>query len=81
MKLAEQFIGWKLDLNDGVRLRIRPFMSAKVVRHNETPKPHITCDKGIESGPWFKVFEGDRMNDHHLTIAEKRYASGAARCC
>jgi hypothetical protein len=29
----------------------------------------------VESAPWFKVgFKGDRINDHHLTLAEKRAA-------
>jgi hypothetical protein len=74
--LAEQPIGWNPDLNDGVRLNIRPFMTAEVLRHNKKPKLNITWDKDrgkdVESAPWFKVFGGDRINDHHLTLAEKR---------
>lgn len=77
-KLSEQPIGWNPDLNDGVRLNIRPFMTAKVLRHNQKPKLNITWDKDrgkdVESAPWFKVFKGDRINDHHLTVAEKRAA-------
>jgi hypothetical protein len=73
--LAEQPIGWNPDLNDGVRLNIRPFMTAEVLRHNKKPKLNITWDKDrgkdVESAPWFKVFKGDRINDHHLTRAEK----------
>jgi len=73
--LAEQPIGWNPDLNDGVRLNIRPFMTAEVLRHNKKPKLNITWDKDrgkdVESAPWFKVFKGDRINDHHLTLAEK----------
>ena len=73
--LAEQPIGWDPDLNDGVRLNIRPFMTAEVLRHNKKPKLNITWDKDrgkdVESAPWFKVFGGDRINDHHLTLAEK----------
>ena len=73
--LAEQPIGWNPDLNDGVRLNIRPFMTAEVLRHNRKPKLNITWDKDrgkdVESAPWFKVFGGDRINDHHLTRAEK----------
>ena len=80
--LAEQPIGWNPDLNDGVRLNIRPFMTAEVLRHNKKPKLNITWDKDrgkdVESAPWFKVFGGDRINDHHLTLAEKRAARGAA---
>ena len=76
--LAEQPIGWNPDLNDGVRLNIRPFMQAEVLRHNKKPKLNITWDKDrgkdVESAPWFKVFGGDRINDHHLTLAEKRAA-------
>ena len=73
--LAEQPIGWNPDLNDGVRLNIRPFMAAEVLRHNKKPKLNITWDKDrgkdVESAPWFKVFGGERINDHHLTLAEK----------
>jgi hypothetical protein len=78
--LAEQPIGWNPDLNDGVRLNIRPFMTAEVLRHNKKPKLKITWDKDrgkdVESAPWFKVFGGDRINDHHLTLAEKIAARG-----
>lgn len=78
--LAEQPIGWNPDLNDGVRLNIRPFMTAEVLRHNKKPKLNITWDKDrgkdVESAPWFHKFEGDRINDHHLTLAKKREARG-----
>jgi hypothetical protein len=74
-KLSEQPIGWNPDLNDGVRLNIRPFMTAEDLRHNKKPKLNITLDKDrgkdVESAPWFKVFKGDRINDHHLSLAEK----------
>ncbi|MFS4549103.1 Eco57I restriction-modification methylase domain-containing protein [Comamonas resistens] len=73
--LAEQPIGWNPDLNDGVRLNIRPFMQAEVLRHNKPPKLNIKWDKDrgkdVESAPWYPVFGGDRINDHHLTRAEK----------
>lgn len=79
--LAEQPIGWHPDLNDGVRLNIRPFMTAEVLRHNKKPKLNITWDKDrgkdVESAPWFKTFGGDRINDHHLTRAEKLSAKGS----
>jgi hypothetical protein len=81
--LAEQPIGWNADLNDGVRLNIRPFMAAEVLRHNKKPKLNITWDKDrgkdVESAPWFKTFGGDRINDHHLTVAEKQAAREARR--
>jgi hypothetical protein len=76
--LAEQAIGWNPDLNDGVRMNIRPFMTAEVLRHNKKPKLNITWDKDrgkdVESAPWFKVFGGERINDHHLTLALKATA-------
>ncbi|MDD5298210.1 MAG: N-6 DNA methylase [Rhodocyclaceae bacterium] len=78
--LDQQPIGWDPDLNDGVRLNIRPFMTAEVLRHNKKPKLNIAWDKDrgkdVESAPWFKTFKGDRINDHHLTLAEKRAARG-----
>jgi hypothetical protein len=81
-KLSEQPIGWNPDLNDGVRLNIRPFMTAKVLRHNQKPKLNISWgkDRGkdVESAPWFKVFKGERINDHHLTRAEKEAARAKA---
>lgn len=74
--LDQQPIGWEPDLNDGVRLNIRPFMTAEVLRHNKKPKLNIAWEKDrgkdVESAPWFKVFKGDRINDHHLTLDEKR---------
>jgi hypothetical protein len=77
---AQQPIGWNPDLNDGVRLNIRPFMLAEVLRHNKKPKLNIGWDKDrgkdVESAPWFKVFEGERINDHHLSLEEKRRSRG-----
>jgi len=82
-KLSEQPIGWNPDLNDGVRLNIRPFMTAEVLRHNKKPKLNITWDKDrgkdVESAPWFKVYKGDRINDHHLSRAEKIAAREKAK--
>jgi hypothetical protein len=79
---AEQPVGWTPDQNDGVRLNIRPFMTAEVLRHNKKPKLNITWDKDrgkdAESAPWFKVFKGERINDHHLTLADKRAARAKA---
>lgn len=76
--LAEQPIGWSPDPNDGVRLNIRPFVSAEVLRHNKKPKLNISWDKDRgkdgSTAPWFKVFKGERINDHHLTLDEKHRA-------
>ena len=79
--LHEQTIGWNPDLNDGVRMNIRPFMTAGVLRKN--PNIKWTKDRGSEPTrdkddfPWFwkdGTFTGDRVNDVHLTNAEKRAA-------
>lgn len=87
--IEEQPIGWNPDLNDGVRLNIRPLLSvpdvgkrgAGVLR--DKPKSlHWDKDRGndVPSAPWYKLGlqyggrVGDRINDHHLTLAEKRAA-------
>ncbi|MCG7872686.1 MAG: BREX-1 system adenine-specific DNA-methyltransferase PglX [Candidatus Thiodiazotropha lotti] len=83
--LEQQPIGWNPDLNDGVRLNIRPFMTAEVLRHNKKPKLNIHWNKDrgkdVESAPWYRLGleyggkEGDRINDHHLKLEEKRKAA------
>mgnify|MGYP003586319825 CR=1 FL=1 len=74
--LNKQTIGWNPDLNDGVRLNIRPFMTAGVLRFNKKPQINIAWDKDrgkdVESAPWYHLFNGDRINDHHLSLAEKK---------
>lgn len=81
-KLSEQPAGWNPDLNDGVRLNIRPFMTAEVLRHNKKPKLNITWDKDrgkdVASAPWYPVFQGDRVNDYHVTRAAKQAARVAS---
>ena len=76
--LEKQPIGWDPDINDGVRLNIRPFMTAGVLRENTPPKLNIKWEKDrgkdVESAPWHHVFKGDRINDWHLTLAEKKAA-------
>jgi hypothetical protein len=76
--IEQQSLGWSPDLNDGVRLNIRPFMRAEVLRHNKPPKLNIKWDKDrgkdVPSAPWFHQFNGDRINDYHLTLAEKHQA-------
>ena len=48
------------------------------MRHNKKPKLNITWGKDrrkdVESALWFPVFKGERINDHHLTLTEKRRA-------
>ena len=85
--ISEQPVGWEPDLNDGVRLNIRPFMAddlpggkkgAGILRAK--PKLHWRKDRGREPFrdqapfPWFwrgGEFTGERVNDVHLSIAEK----------
>ncbi|HEX2927399.1 MAG TPA: hypothetical protein VHP38_14260, partial [Ruminiclostridium sp.] len=82
-----QSIGWEPDINDGVRLNIRPFMSVPDVGKKGAgvlrDKPNIKWDKDrgkdIESSPWFKEFNGDRINDWHLTLEEKKRARDEKR--
>jgi len=86
--LEEQSIGWNPDINDGVRLNIRPFISVTDVGKKDAgvlrakPNIHWKKDRGkdVESAPWFKLGleyggkEGDRINDHHLNLVEKKIA-------
>ena len=84
--LEKQPIGWDPDLNDGVRLNIRPFLTVPDVGKKGAgvlrDKPNINWNKDrgkdVESAPWYHVFDGDRINDHHLSLAEKRAAREAA---
>jgi hypothetical protein len=89
---AEQAIGWNPDLNDGVRLNIRPFMYAQDMGKKDAgvlrakPNVHWKKDRGtdvasapsFDLGPKYSGKEGDRINDHHLTLAKKRTAREAA---
>ena len=88
--LHEQPIGWEPDINDGVRLNIRPFMSATLSRGRTgagvlRAKPNVKWqkDRGKEPQrdsddyPWFwneDGFTGERHNDRYFTNAEKRAA-------
>jgi hypothetical protein len=67
----EQPIGWEPDLNDGIRLNIRPFVEAGVLR---SPfNIHWRKDRG-------KNPDGsERHNDVHLSLAEKREARKRVR--
>jgi hypothetical protein len=84
--LDQQPIGWNPDLNDGVRLNIRPFLTVPDVGKRGAgilrDKPNINWNKDrgkdVASAPWHHLFHGDRINDHHLTLAEKQRAREAA---
>ena len=66
--LAKQPMGWNPDINDGVRMNIRPFMTADVLR----ARPNINWNKDRGKNP-----DGsDRLNDLHLTRTEKEAARG-----
>jgi len=77
--IEKQPIGWDPDLNDGVRLNIRPFMTVGDIKKKGAgilrDKPNIKWgkDRGkdVESAPWYSLFKGNRINDHHLTLNEK----------
>ena len=75
--IEKQPIGWEPDLNDGVRLNIRPFVEADVLR--KKPKIKWTKDRGKdpEDAPWYPLFQGERINDHHLSLDEKKTARKA----
>jgi len=85
-RLEQQPIGWHPDLNDGVRLNIRPFLEADVLRkmpkiermkvsRGHTPLISLGKDRGKNppGSPWGE----ERDNDRHLTLAEKRAAREA----
>lgn len=84
--IEKQPIGWNPDLNDGIRLNIRPFITVPDVGKKGAgilrDKPNIkwTKDRGkdVASAPWYHLGpiyggnEGDRINDHHLSLEEKK---------
>ena len=88
--IEEQPIGWEPDINDGVRLNIRPFMTGDLPGGKKDAgilraRPNIRWkkDRGKEPAreqarfPWFwnnGRFTGERVNDIHLSNAEKRAA-------
>jgi hypothetical protein len=86
--IHEQAIGWEPDLNDGVRLNMRPWLMAKPYQPSKkdacilrvTPiKLPLGKDRGKEPDrnkgdfPWFAETR-DRDNDIHLTLDQKRKA-------
>lgn len=92
--IEDQPIGWAPDINDGVRLNIRPFMAQDIPGGKKgagilraKPNIHWKKDRGKEPArdqsqfPWFwdnGKFTGERINDVHLTHAEKRAARDRA---
>ena len=88
--LSKQAIGWHPDLNDGVRMNIRPFLATDIPGGKKgagvlRTKPNIKWekDRGKEPQrdkaefPWFwkgSAFTGDRVNDVNLTKEQKERA-------
>ena len=70
--LEQQPIGWHPDLNDGVRLNIRPFMEADVLRKRPNIKWGIDRGKNPPGSPWGE----ERDNDRHLTFGGKTEGAG-----
>lgn len=90
--LHQQPMGWNPDLNDGVRLNIRPFMQAPDMGKKGAgvlrSKPNIKWakDRGtdVASAPWYTLGsaygekEGARINDHHVSLSDKKKARETA---
>jgi REP element-mobilizing transposase RayT len=74
--IDQQPIGWDPDLNDGVRLNIRPFVEAGVLRSKFNVKWGVDRGKNPpnhdkEKYPE-KYFSEIRDNDQHIPLEEKR---------
>jgi len=88
--LSQQPIGWEPDINDGVRLNIRPFLAGDLPNGRKGAgilrwQPNIKWEKDRgrepqrpqEEYPWFWEngnFTGNRVNEVHLTNRQKREA-------
>ncbi len=85
--IEEQSIGWEPDINDGVRINVRPFMAEDILGGKKgagilraKPNVHWRKDRGREpfcepeEFPWYwldSTFTAERVNNVHLTIEEK----------
>ncbi len=78
--LEKQAIGWNPDLNDGVRMNIRPFVTAEVLRFYKKPILNINWEKDrgkdVSTAPWYHLDKGDRINDRHIKLEQKKNARG-----
>src|SRR5262249_51889285 len=85
--LAEQPIGWDPDLNDGVRLNIRPFVMADVLQSSfsvnwnkdrgkdpSRPVPDLRAIPPERRETFERHYSVDRWSDLHFTGEEKRQA-------
>ena len=69
--LHQQPIGWEPDLNDGVRMNIRPFVTAGILRSKFTI--NWNKDRGTDPEPNCSGTT-ERLNDLHFTREEKERA-------
>ena len=69
--LHQQPMGWNPDLNDGVRLNIRPFAMAGVLRSKVNVSWKRDRGRNLDGS--------ERINECHLKLADKRAAREAAR--
>ena len=69
--LEGQPMGWEPDLNDGVRINIRPFVKAGALAFE--PNLHWNRDRGKDSQevPRFLPLQGERVNQVHLSLKAK----------
>ena len=78
--IEEQPLGWRPDLDDGVRLNIRPFLTVADVGPKGAGvlrwKPNNKWSKDPGKNPPRSPRGEARGNDRHLTLAEKRAARG-----
>ena len=76
--IEQQPIGWHPDLDDGVRLNIRPFLMADDVGAKGAGvlrwKPNVKWTKDRGKNPPGSPWGEERHNDRHLKLAEKRAA-------
>ena len=92
--LDDQPIGWEPDINDGVRLNIRPFMAQGIPGGKKgagilRAKPNVHWKKdearnraGAKSVPLVlakRQVTGERINDLHFTVRRKAGACDRAR--
>jgi hypothetical protein len=73
--LEQQPIGWEPELNDGVRLNIRPFVEAGVLRSKFNLKWGVDRGKNPPGTSWGE----ERNNDNHLSLEKKLAAREKAK--
>ena len=69
--LHEQPMGWDPDLSDGIRLNIRPFVEASVLRNRVNVRWNKDRGRNLDGS--------ERVNDLNYTLAKKRKAREAVK--